>query len=516
MDEVTETEAILPHIEPSFSLSTDFIGKLQQSATQNSRPFLEPGVETLSRANCLAIFEITNYDENPKNSKLPFSTFIELISAELTKLSDIIVCTVADGLVVFADDRNMLLKAAVDTLNKLVRYNQIVEEFEVIYLHVTMHASQAPFLSLENEGLRELRKGFKIHGLSLNSSTRSEASHKNVHRLVVTETMVELFSGARVMDLGSFHLPHFPSEHQIYEINLRNRQETTKISKISNFGKYEILETVRENQLYSTHQGYDTQLDRTVIIKVYRSQAFQSFKEFSLLRKQFYEEIRRLNRINHPNVAVIYDAGEKEDKLYLVREYVEGRILNDSLLGSGLPDINATLEYYILICKILAYFHKNQVWHKNVKPDNVFVTAQDEIKIADGALLQVRHSDRVWNDDVDSQAYSAPEQIQGSNLTPTCDVFQLAVMLYESLTGTHPFRATSASDVRIKILADAPEPPSRFRQDLPEPLGRVLMRALDKTPDNRFASILEFSHQLQKISRGNANVTSSSVSDVLK
>jgi serine/threonine-protein kinase len=244
--------------------------------------------------------------------------------------------------------------------------------------------------------------------------------------------------------------------------------------------------------------------------------AFAGFKEIPLLRKQFFEEVRKLNRINHPNISVIYDAGEEGDILYLVREYIEGEILSYYLLKDGLPEINRTLDFYRQICKILAAHHEEQIWHKNLKPDNIFITSQREIKLADSGLLQVRHSEKVWNDDIDSQAYSAPEQIQGAMITQACDIFQLGVMLYESLTGVHPFRGKNAREVRVKILADEVVPPSQFRADIPKALEEILAKALAKAPNQRYSYIHEFSADIKKLIPSSAETTSKRVLEVSK
>jgi serine/threonine-protein kinase len=316
--------------------------------------------------------------------------------------------------------------------------------------------------------------------------------------------------------LGEFRLPHFPNQHKVFSVLFKETAKQPNIVIPKKFGKYEVAEAIKENQLYSTFRGYDPHLERSVIIKAYKAQAFADFKEFTSLRKQFYEEVRKLNRINHPNIGVIYDAGEEGEILYLVRECVDGKILNDYLLQSGLPDVKTTLAFYLQVCKILIVFHQSQTWHKNLKPDNVFITNQNEIKLVDGGLLQVRHTDKIWNSDINSQAYSAPEQIQGHRLTQSCDNFQLGVMLYESLTGVHPFRGKDAAEVRIKILANDPLPASTFRADIPAALDAILEKSLAKNPHQRYESIPAFSADLSKLAANEKETTAKRLLQILK
>ncbi|MFQ5604931.1 MAG: protein kinase [bacterium] len=506
-----DIDNILFDIDSDFSLERDFWRKknleyiepappssANAAANRNKTKSLS-ATEVKSRIHSLAIFEISNYDADPEQSKLPFHTFLNLLAGEIAQSEDVILCAAEDGLFVFSSDAEKLFRAALNTLFKLERYNQVVDECEVIQLKVTLHASEIPFLSLENEGLRELRKSMKVHNLPKNPADTNQPTFSGDYQLIVTENMTPYLRRQKLNRLGKFHLPHLPNLHPAFEVIVNDTRKNVHRKFRSSFGKYEVSDTIKENSFYATYRGYDAQLERAVIIKVYNPQAFAEFKEFSLLRKQFFEEIRKLNRINHPNIAVIYDAGEDENKLYLVREYNEGQILNHYLLQRGLPEIKRTLEIYLKICKTLANFHAHQIWHKNLKPDNIFITTQEEIKLTDGGLLQVRHSNKLWHADIDSHAYSAPEQIQGLKLTQSCDVFQLGVMLYESLTGSHPFKARNASRVRIRILADEPASIRPIRPDLPPEVETVLMKSMAKDPNRRFQSIDQLAQALQKM-----------------
>ncbi|PJF20245.1 MAG: hypothetical protein CUN56_17140, partial [Phototrophicales bacterium] len=106
------------------------------------------------------------------------------------------------------------------------------------------------------------------------------------------------------------------------------------------------------------------------------------------------EEVRKLNRISHPNIGVIYEAGEQDGVLYLVREMVEGQSINRFLYRNGAPKLNTVLDLYAKICKILLFYHRRNIWHKNLKPGNIFITTQHEIKLLDGGMMQVTRNNR--------------------------------------------------------------------------------------------------------------------------
>lgn len=500
-------------VDPTFDFSHDFVRRVDHRGVDGAPESLT----ILNRSNTLGIFEITNFEKSPTTSKLPFVSFLKWMSAELNRGNDVLICAPENGLITFSSDPDKLLRVAVAVLQRLERYNLIVEESEKINLRITLHCCLVPFVNLDKGSLKELRKAFKVHAFQTENPGDSHGGAPA--QLFLTESIASAVHAYRTQRLGEYRLRHFPHSQKIFTVALKEAQNIVveaSPSKPQKFGKYDVVKSIKEIQLYSTFKGYDPQLERLVIIKAYRSQAFAGFKDFNSLRKQFYEEVRKLNRINHPNIAVIYDAGEEGDILYLVREFMEGEVLNNYLLRDGLPDINKSIEYYRQICKIMAVHHEGRIWHKNLKPDNVFITSPGEIKIADSGLLQVKHTDKIWSDDLNSQAYSAPEQIQGLTLTETCDIFQLGVMLYESLTGVHPFRGKNAREVRVKILADEAVPASQFRADIPEALDAILAKALAKAPNQRYNSIQEFSADLKKLIPASKETTSKRLLEVLK
>ena len=516
-------------IESGFNIVTDFIEMIDGApldlSSQSENSYDSPG-ETgspieqdellFSQLNTIAIFEIVNFNSNSEKSRLSYSTFINLISGELSLFEDTLLCKTEDGLIaITANPKNMLKKAA-DILSKLERYNSVVEELEIIKLRATLHRSPVPLMDLSNHGLIEIRKAIKVHNVILKDRIdriNQNNDHSETNILLVTDAIASSQNSFEFNRLGKYHLDHLQQKQSIFEVMYNNEviepvemkkpspadiEKKTPTSK-HQIGKYAVSKILKENQLYSTYRGYDEQLDRQVIIKAYKAQAFAGFKEFTPLKKQFYEEIRKLNQIKHPDVSITYDAGEDGDILYLVREYIDGRSLNDELNAGRRQDIKKTLDLYIRLCQTLSNFHQNHLWHKNLKPNNIWIVNQNDLKVVDGGLLQVRHTDKVWHDDLNSQSYATPEQIQGLKITQSCDNFLLGIMLYESLTGEHPFQAKTAADVRIQILADEPARASTHRPEISGRLDEVLVKSLSKNPEERYHSISQLESDLAKI-----------------
>ncbi len=522
IEEATESRKfseIEINITPSFSLKADFIEKIRQSSTGSEQ---NKNIEVDSLANweeqdafleyqinTIAIFEIKNYDASPDASKLPYQTLMKLIASELAQSHIFTLCTTVNGIITFCTNPRKMLEKALETNEKVERYNQVVDESEVIELRTTLHCSKVPFIDLEYQGIKEVRKAIKVHNTGLIKPQESENSNgKNsvpTNTLYITKEVTAFTSESGLTKVGDFKFGYFPGEHPIFKVSsigkapeTSSQPESTTITK-QHFGKYEIVEPILENSLTNTYKGYDPQLERPVLIKVYKTQAFSNFKEFMPLRKQFYEEVRKFNRINHPNIGVIYDAGEDGDLLYLVREFIEGKNLFEYIKDKSSNNLSEILAIFVHVCRIVAFYHQNKVWHKNLKPQNIFVFGHDDIKVVDGGLLQVHHSDKLWDEMNEELAYVAPEQIKGAKLTLACDIYQIAVILYELLTGLNPFYSSSPADTRVRIIADDPPPVSSYRSDIPEELDNILIKALLKNPEKRFATIKEFELALSDI-----------------
>ena len=495
LDELETTYNTPVDVEANFRLRRDLVERFDNGTRQSFLNSFGPLDHWQNRLNAIALFEILNFDAHPDHSKLPFTTFLQLVTSELSAAHPLIVCQAQDGLLLLGEDPEQMCRAAVNTLQRLTRYNQVVDEFEVIHLKATVHCAPVPFAEMEHEGLRELRKAVKVHTLPLRRSGGEDAPYK----LRLTENVVNAVRLRGLRKVGEFRLPRFPGQHTLFELKVEVENQERSGTVTTRFGKYAVQKPIRETALGGTYLGYDAELDRAVLIKAYNTQAFAGLKESNHLRRQFFEEVRKVNRFNYPRLTVIYDAGEQDDFLYLVREYVEGQILYDYLLSEGLPDVRQTLSYFVQLCRILEYLHAQHVWHKNLKPDNVFLTRQDEIKLTDIGLLQIRHLQKNGLYEAVPQAYFAPEQIQGMRLTAACDVFQVGVLLYESLTGIHPFRAQNDQEMRIRILADAPEPPSKIRHDISPELESLILQCLAKNPGRRFPSISQLRETLEKL-----------------
>jgi len=247
-------------------------------------------------------------------------------------------------------------------------------------------------------------------------------------------------------------------------------------------GRYRILGTLGRGGFAVVYRAFDTVLQRTVAIKVLRSDRLQD----PALRQRLEAEARLLANLSHPNLVTVYDFGWENGQPYFVMEYVEGWDLK-ALIRHGAPlAVDRALELFLPICAGVGYAHRNGIVHGDLKPQNILVSRSGEVKVVDfgiAATLWSRDPDRTtWA----TPQYLSPEQAAGQPPTPASDVYSLGLILYEMLTGRLPFDASTPAELLQAHLTQAPPSPKTFQPGLPEDLVQILLTCLEKEPARRY------------------------------
>ncbi len=218
---------------------------------------------------------------------------------------------------------------------------------------------------------------------------------------------------------------------------------------------------------------------------------------------RFRRERQTLANLEHPNIARLLDGGTTEDGLpYFVMEFVEGRPLDDYCEGHRLSR-NDRLRLFRVVCGTVQFAHRNLVVHRDLKPDNILVTADGTPKLLDfgiskvlsadpdqGVVAQTRPAERLLTLD-----YASPEQLRGEPVSTATDVFSLGVMLYELLSGTHPFRKPDRPPYAVETAICEEDPP---RPGLGADLDAIVMTAIRKDPAQRYGSTLELDEDVRR------------------
>lgn len=237
-------------------------------------------------------------------------------------------------------------------------------------------------------------------------------------------------------------------------------------------------------------QGYDPFADRQVAIKVALSDSLKDKESGARYRKMFFNEAHTAGMLKHPNILTIFDAGADGDDCYIVMELVQG---GDTLKSYCKPEsllpIEQAVEIIFKCAKALDYAHRQGVIHRDIKPTNILITPDRDVKIGDFSIAHVVTSDTTHTMPmgfVGSPRYMSPEQVQEDSITNQTDLFSLGIVMYEMLTGKHPFATDSFSRLIHKIINEKPPPLRTYRSDIPEILEKIIYHALQKNPERRY------------------------------
>ena len=267
-------------------------------------------------------------------------------------------------------------------------------------------------------------------------------------------------------------------------------------------GRYELGDLIGRGGMAQVYRATDATLGRTVAVKVLSSQ-FASDPSFV---ERFRREAQAAAKLNNPNVVNVYDSGTEGSTHYIVMEYVEGRTLAQILQQDGRLLPERASEVTESVCDALAFTHAAGIVHRDVKPGNIMVTNQGQVKLMDFGIARADSQETAAQTAavLGTAAYLSPEQAQGAPLDSRSDIYSLGIVLYETLTGRPPFQGDTAVAVAMQHVNDQPVPPSQLVNGITPDLDAVAMRALSKNPDNRYLDVGEFKADLERVRAGQA------------
>jgi serine/threonine protein kinase len=266
-------------------------------------------------------------------------------------------------------------------------------------------------------------------------------------------------------------------------------------------GKYVIINEVGQGSTGRVFLSHDPYYGRDVAIKLYNIENEDDPQKARVTRKMFFNEAQMMGRLQHPNILPIYDAGEENGSYYVVTEHVHGaRTLAAYCRPDNLLRIDDVVEIMFKCAKGLHYAHGRGVIHRDVKPSNIMLTLDNDVRVIDFGIALIKDSDVSRIEGIaGSPSYMSPEQVQSADITPRSDIYSLGAVMYELLTGYRPFRANSLSKLLHQIVYASPAPIHTLREGIPEELEEVVMTALRKEPENRFPNGLEFAGALTRL-----------------
>ena len=262
-------------------------------------------------------------------------------------------------------------------------------------------------------------------------------------------------------------------------------------------GRYEILEEVGKGGMAHVYKARCHFLDRLVAVKVLKEEHRED-KEFV---HRFNTEAQAAARISNPHIVSIYDVGYEEGLYYIVMEYIKGVTLKEYISEKGALSWREAGEYAAQICEGLEEAHKKSVIHRDVKPQNIIMTEDGVLKVTDFGIARASSQATMTmaNSTIGTVHYLSPEQARGGYTNERTDIYSLGVVLYEMLTGRLPFDDNTAVAIAIKHIQEKPILPRILNNDIPKSMEDIVMKAMNKEQDLRYASAADMLKDLRAV-----------------
>ena len=266
----------------------------------------------------------------------------------------------------------------------------------------------------------------------------------------------------------------------------------------TSIGRYRIIEKIGAGGMGEVYLAEDTELNRRVTLKFLPPHICQDVD----CRARFKREAQAAAKLNHPNIVTIHEVGEFKERPYLVAEYAGDKTLYDLIKSKDISPSDA-INIVAQICEGLEEAHNAGIVHRDIKPSNVVLEKSGRPKIVDFGLAVIQGGQKVTKSGstVGTVGYMSPEQLRGEPVDKRTDLFSAGVLLYELITGKHPFLMETEAATQHRILRETPEPLARYKSGVPDGLQEIVDRALEKDVQLRFQSAADLSAELKRLRR---------------
>jgi beta-lactam-binding protein with PASTA domain/tRNA A-37 threonylcarbamoyl transferase component Bud32 len=265
--------------------------------------------------------------------------------------------------------------------------------------------------------------------------------------------------------------------------------------------RYQVTHLIARGGMAMVYRAQDTLLNRAVALKI----LYPELSEDPLFVERFRREAQAAANLSHPNIVPVFDWGEDGETYFIVMELVDGVSLAEMLRSSVTLTAARSAQIVAQVAAALGYAHRSGVVHRDVKPGNILITRDGQVKVTDFGIAQAVSSEDHLAEAgsvMGTATYFSPEQAEGAAVDGRSDVYSLGVVLYEMLVGRPPFVGDTPVEVSSQHVHNAVPPMSQFSSSVPSDLEAIVMEALNKSPSNRYQSADELRADLIRFSEG--------------
>ena len=337
------------------------------------------------------------------------------------------------------------------------------------FLQVPMHAAVAEdlyWLAMDFERKRLFTKAQAVYARLM----AFDAAYKDVKdRLAAASVMTTAANPSAVLPQPCAELPDIAVKKTM-------------------LGRYQVEKVLGKGAMGEVYLGRDPRIDRPVALKTMALD--QEFDGLGLVdaRERFFREAKAAGRLQHPNIVTIFDVGEERGLAFIAMEYLHGQDLQQSCKRNALMPERRVVSIVARVAQALAYAHRLQVIHRDIKPGNVmYDISTDTVKVTDFGIARITDGNRTRTGVVmGTPSYMSPEQLAGLPLDGRSDLYALGIMTFQLLTGVLPFRADSMAELMSKIATEQAPDLRQLRPELPEDLALIVARLLRKSAPDRY------------------------------
>lgn len=251
--------------------------------------------------------------------------------------------------------------------------------------------------------------------------------------------------------------------------------------------RYQLEEPLGVGGMAQVYKGNDMLLNRAVTVKILK-QEFNGDEEFV---ENFKHEAKSAASLNHPNVVSVYDVGEENGIHYIVMEYIDGIDVQELIDKNGPIAWQYAVDIFLQVGLAIESAHQHNLIHRDIKPKNVLLTREGKIKVTDFGIAIAMNSSTInlSTTNMGSVHYFSPEQAQGRPVDERSDIYSMGISMYETLTGKLPFDGENPVSIALKHIKEAPVAPKELNDEIPQGLNDIVMKCIEKNPNNRYQSV---------------------------